>query len=250
MGMLGSGFNEMATTIQTQEVGAEHLYAELEARDAVRRQLLGRLTTAHEEERRYLARELHDELGQSLTALKIDLAWIHERMGSDPEAELKVASMQGLLDSTVAAARRISSDLRPLMLDDLGLVAACDWLVQSFRGRTGKPCIFEMRGDLDLADPHATAVFRVLQESLTNVARHAEASRVEVTLERARGKVTLLVKDDGRGLTGDSSEKSSSYGIVGMRERAYVLGGTATIESVPGGGTAVRLELPEPGTAK
>ena len=202
--------------------------------------------TVREQEKSRIARELHDELGQTLTALKIDLAWIRERVKSDSEATVKLASMQGLLDLTVASTRRISSDLRPLMLDDLGLVAACEWLVQSFRTRTGKACDLEIRGDLDLADPHASAIFRVLQESLTNVTKHSEATRVEVALERAGGKVTLAVEDNGRGLPDDFARKPNAYGLVGVRERAYVLGGVASIEGTPGGGTLIRLELPEP----
>ena len=203
-----------------------------------------------EQEKSRIARELHDELGQSLTALKIDLAWLRERLKADREASVKIASMQGLLDSTVASTRRISSDLRPLMLDDLGLVAACDWLVQSFRTRSGVACSFEMRGDLELADPHATAVFRVLQESLTNIARYAQASQVEITLRRAGGRITLAVKDNGAGFDPGEPGKPNSYGLVGMRERAYLLGGSAGVESAPGKGTTVRLELPEPGAAR
>ncbi|MFZ3322494.1 MAG: PAS domain-containing sensor histidine kinase [Usitatibacter sp.] len=206
--------------------------------------------TVREQEKTRIARELHDELGQTLTALKIDLGWIRERVKSDGEAVVKLASMQGLLDSTVASTRRISSDLRPLMLDDLGLVAACEWLVHSFRARTGKACSFEMTGDLELADPYATAIFRVLQESLTNVTKHAEATQVAVSLGRSDGKVALSVKDNGRGFSESDARKPNSYGLIGMRERAYVLGGIATIESTPRGGTLVRLEFSEAGTSK
>jgi len=205
--------------------------------------------TVREQEKSRIARELHDELGQSLTALKIDLAWIRERMKGDREASVKLASMQGLLDSTVAATRRISSDLRPLMLDDLGLVAACDWLVQSFRSRTGIECVLELRGDLDLADPHATAIFRVLQESLTNVTRHAKATRVEASLSRANGRISLVVKDNGAGFESTAPGPPNSYGLVGMRERAYLLGGSASVQGVPGAGTTVRLEIPAPEAA-
>jgi PAS domain S-box-containing protein len=203
-----------------------------------------------EQEKSRIARELHDELGQSLTALKIDLAWIRERLKADGGAAVKLASMQGMLDSTVAAIRRISSDLRPLMLDDLGLVAACEWLVQSFRNRAGIACSFELRGDPDLADPHATAIFRVLQESLTNITRHARASRVDVALERANGRVTLTVKDDGVGFDSGQRRGPNSYGLFGIRERAYLLGGSATVESAPGLGTTVRLEFREPEAAR
>src|SRR5512142_1249212 len=138
-------------------------------------------SNVREQEKSRIARELHDELGQALTALKIDVGWLREHLGGAPQSVLsKLGAMQVLLDGTVAAARRISADLRPLMLDDLGLVAACEWLAHSFQQRTGTPCEFVLgTGDLDLPDPYATAVFRVMQESLTNIAKHAEASQVE-----------------------------------------------------------------------
>src|SRR6185312_341813 len=138
-------------------------------------------SSVREQEKSRFARELHDELGQALTALKIDVGWLRANLGHAPEAVLaKLGAMQVLLDGTVAAARRISSDLRPLMLDDLGLLAACEWLAHNFQQRTGVPCELVVgSGELDLPDPYATAVFRVLQESLTNIAKHAEATQVE-----------------------------------------------------------------------
>jgi two-component system sensor histidine kinase UhpB len=153
--------------------------------------------------------------------------------------------MQVLLDGTVAAARRISSDLRPLMLDDLGLVAACEWLAHNFQQRTGVPCELVLgAGELDLPDPYATAVFRVLQESLTNIAKHAGASQVEATLERGEGTVILTVRDNGRGFQPADPRKEGSYGLVGLRERAFLLGGDIRIESEPGRGTYVEMRMP------
>jgi signal transduction histidine kinase len=205
-------------------------------------------STAREQEKSRIARELHDELGQALTALKIDVAWLRENGGKPSEERLvKLASMQRLLDSTVAAARRISSDLRPLMLDDLGLVAASEWLVQNFTQRTGIPCELVMgEGDLDLADPQATTIFRTLQETLTNAAKHAQASQVEATLERIQGQVVLTVADNGVGFE-PGSQKPGSFGHLGLRERAYHLGGQLTIDSAPGKGTRVELRIPAPG---
>ena len=202
--------------------------------------------SVREQEKSRIARELHDELGQALTALKIDVGWLKERLAaSGGEVALKLSNMQVLLDGTVAAARRISADLRPLMLDDLGLVAACDWLVNNFTQRTGIACELAMSGDeLDLPDPYATALFRVLQESLTNVARHAEASLVEVTLERDDTHVMLTVRDNGKGFATGDPRKPNSFGLLGLRERAYLLGGQARISSQPGKGTTVELQLP------
>jgi hypothetical protein len=227
----------------TERVKAEH--ALRESRDELR-ELALTASTVREQEKSRIARELHDELGQALTALKIDVGWLREHLASSPDAVMsKLGSMQVLLDGTVASARRISADLRPLMLDDLGLVAACEWLAHNFQQRTGTPCELVLgAGDMDLHDPYATAVFRVLQESLTNIAKHADASQVEVTLERGGDTVTLTVRDNGRGFTPGGPRKQGSYGLVGLRERAYLLGGDIRIESAPGQGTFIEMRLP------
>lgn len=202
-------------------------------------------STLREQEKSRVARELHDELGQSLTALKIDVGFLKERLAAQGgEVVSKLASMQVMLDGTVAAARRIAADLRPLMLDDLGLVAACDWLASNFKQRTGIHCELTMGGgDLDLPDPYATAVFRVMQESLTNIAKHAEATQVEATLQREGRNITLTVRDNGTGFDLADPRKPNSYGLLGVRERAYLLGGWANIHSAPGKGTTVELQL-------
>ena len=198
-----------------------------------------------EQEKSRVARELHDELGQALTALKIDVAWLCEVLAGAPdEVKRKLALMQVLLDGTVAATRRISADLRPLILDDLGLEAAADWLVQNFTSRTGVACELAVVRKLDLADPHATTVFRALQESLTNIAKHAAASRVEVTLERDADSVVLTVRDNGRGFASGAPRKPESFGLLGLRERVSLLGGEVSVESAPGRGTSIEVRLP------
>jgi len=216
-----------------------------ESREEIRSLALA-ASTVREQEKSRIARELHDELGQALTALKIDVGWLRERLGDSPAPVLaKLAAMQVLLDGTVAAARRISADLRPLMLDDLGLAAACEWLAHDFQQRTGIACELVLgAGELDLPDPYATAVFRVLQESLTNVAKHAQATQVEATLERAGDAVTLMVRDNGRGFVPSAPRKHGSYGLLGLRERAYLLGGEIRLESAPGQGTSVEMRIP------
>jgi len=226
----------------TQRVRSE---AELQASREELKQFAIASNSVREQEKRRIARELHDELGQTLTALKIDLGWLRERLGDEPEVGLKLASMQGLLDATVASARRIAADLRPLMLDDLGLAAACEWLVQNFRSRTGIECELDMQGDLDLADPHATAIFRALQESLTNVAKHAKARRVQAMLKRADGTISLVVRDNGTGFATTDPRRPDALGLMGLKERAYLLGGTFSLESAPGEGTRVELNIPE-----
>jgi PAS domain S-box-containing protein len=197
-----------------------------------------------EQEKSRIARELHDELGQALTALKIDVVWMKQNL-SAPTSELagKLTEMQLLVDGTVAATRRIAADLRPLVLDDLGLGAAAEWLVQSFTARTGCACELAVPGDFELREPYATTVFRVLQESLTNIARHASATRVEVTLGRDGDDVSLDVRDNGRGFVAGGPRKAGSFGLLGVRERAALLGGQVKIESTPGKGTHVELHL-------
>ena len=210
------------------------------------RELALTASTAREQEKSRIARELHDELGQALTALKIDLGWLRERLSDrDGEVHNKLMSMQVLLDGTVASTRRISADLRPLVLDDLGLVAGADWLAKNFTHRTGVPCELVIgQGNLDLQDPHATTIFRVLQESLTNIAKHSQATQVEVILEREGTEVVLTVHDNGRGFSTQDPARPGSFGLVGLRERAALLNGRVAIDSEPGRGARIEMRLP------
>ena len=201
---------------------------------------------AREQEMTRIARELHDELAQSLTALQMDAAWCVERAaGSELAMAGRLARMEALLKQTVAATRRIAADLRPLMLDDLGLVPAVEWLVDGFTQRNGIPCELAVNvGELELPGAHATAVFRIVQESLSNVAKHARASRVQVDIERNGTQVTLSIRDNGAGFSLSDPRKPNSYGLLGLRERASLLGGEASITSAPGEGTWVQIQLP------
>jgi len=205
--------------------------------------------SVREQEKSRIARELHDELAQALTALKMDVAWMDEHLpaATKQQADVgaKLTAMQQLLDHTVAATRRISADLRPLILDDLGLVPAAEWLVQNFTQRSGIPCSLDVTPpDLELEDPQATALFRILQESLTNVSRHANASRVEVHIEGTGENITLSVRDNGRGFMPQEPRKPNSYGLLGLRERVYLLGGEVDIDSMPGKGAEITVHIP------
>ena len=201
---------------------------------------------AREQEKSRVARELHDELGQSLTALQMDVAWFKERIPRGNEAlAAKLDKMQAMLDATVAATRRIAADLRPLMLDDLGLIPAVEWLVEDFSERSGIRCDLAASDDeLELPKAHASAVFRIIQESLTNVTKHARASRVEVAIAQDSGLLTVEVRDNGAGFALDAPRKPDSYGLLGLRERAALLGGEAAIVSAPGKGTQIMIRLP------
>jgi PAS domain S-box-containing protein len=215
------------------------------------RALSARLLSAREEERKSVAREIHDELGQALTGLIIELSWLEDKLAALPDSGRerplieKVASMLRLTDSTVESVRRIASELRPGLLDDFGLVAAIEWHAQEFEQRTGVSC--QVSSELDetvLSPEQATALFRIAQEALTNVARHAAATSVQVRLFREVGQVVLRVEDDGRGIGSENSSPSGSLGVVGMRERAALLGGSVQITGSPGGGTVVEARVP------
>lgn len=220
--------------------------AELRASRDELRELGAAAHMTRELETRRIARELHDELGQSLTMLQMDVAWCraHGAAGA-PSLVAKLDRMAELLKATIASTRRIASDLRPLLLDDLGLVAALEWLAQNFSQRTGIPCALSIdRPRIDMPMARASAVFRIVQESLTNVAKHARATRVEVELVHDAAGLSVRVRDDGIGMAADSAHKTGSFGLLGMRERASSLGGTVSMTGGPGAGTTVELRLP------
>jgi len=215
------------------------------------RELSARVLEAREEEKAHIARELHDELGQLLTALKMDLGWLRERLPADSGLAPRAAEMGALLDRTVTATRRISADLRPLMLDDLGLADAASWLVDDFAKRSGIASRIDVPAELpDVSKAVGTAVYRAIQESLTNIARHAEAKSAWVVLAAEDGALHVEVEDDGRGIAPEDLGKSRSLGLKGMRERIAFLGGTLEIARAPRGGTRLRLRVPLRGLAQ
>lgn len=217
------------------------------------RLLAGHLEQVREEERASLAREIHDELGGILTALKMDISWLRRRSDS-MEANItdKLSSMASLADGAIQSMRRIITDLRPAILDDLGLIAAIEWQLDEFRKRTGLKVEFELSGDPetvvgDFPPAFSVTVFRILQEALTNIMRHAGAGTVTVGAATEGNEFVLTVADDGRGIADDNLLKRGSYGVLGMRERALGLGGSFDIRLRPEGGTllALRLALPQ-----
>jgi PAS domain S-box-containing protein len=218
------------------------------------RRLSAQVLEAREEEKTLIARELHDELGQLLTALKMDLAWLRERLPpGDADAAQRAEQMSRVLDQTVGSTRRISSDLRPLMLDDLGLAEAANWLVGDFASRSGVQCEVRMPGDgllEGLDKPVATAIYRALQESLTNIARHAGARRAWVSVGAENGEIYFEVEDDGRGIEPADLAKGRSLGLKGMRERVHYLGGTIEVARAPRGGTRVSVRVPMQGKSQ
>lgn len=214
------------------------------------RALSAHVESVREEERTGIAREIHDELGQTLTALKMDVAWIGRRVSADAPlareaVSEKLSSMGHMIDDVIERVRRISAELRPGVLDDLGLVAAIEWQAEQFEGRTGTTCTVECDVDDSQFDRElSTALFRVFQEALTNVARHAEAENVDVRLSTRSGVVRLEVNDDGKGITAEEAHAPHALGLLGIRERARRLGGTAHVEGTVGQGTKLVVEVP------
>jgi signal transduction histidine kinase len=199
-----------------------------------------------EDERTGIARELHDELGQLLTAMKMDISWLSGHLGSIKPGQAldKLAGMMSVAEISIAAVQRMSSQLRPGVLDDLGLVAALEWFTRDFQQRSGITCDAVVDETLEIGGHHATVLFRICQESLTNVARHAEATLVNVVLGRRADSVALTISDNGKGITVEEMDNPRSFGVIGMRERARALGGTLNITSAPGKGTLVEAVLP------
>jgi len=210
------------------------------------RALAAHLQSVREEEWTRIAREIHDELGQSLTGLKMDLTWVANRLPGDQRvlAE-KTKSMFGLIDDTIQSVRRIASRLRPGVLDNLGLTAAIGWQAGDFRKRTGIRCIVSAPPDaLVLDQERSTAAFRIFQELLTNVARHANATRIDVAIQVESGALVLTVEDNGIGIAESAIYDPKSLGLLGMRERVLPFGGAIEIAGAQDKGTKVRVSIP------
>ena len=209
-----------------------------------------RLELAREEERARVARELHDELGQVLTSLKLEFMWlVDELRRTEPKPGIqlvnKLQSLIGLIEVSIQSVRRISTDLRPAVLDHLGLKEAIQWEATKFQARTGIRCRLEWEGADEAIDrTRQLALFRILQEALTNVVRHAHAGAVRVIVRQRGGTMTLSIRDNGRGITQPEISSAESIGLLGMSERARLLGGELSIAGVPGRGTTIRVDVP------
>ena len=244
IGQLSSAFNAMTAELARSR-------AELERKEEIRTRLLEQVITAQEDERKRIARELHDETSQALTSLMVGLRVLEQRPDLAGTREA-LADLRALTSKTLDAVHDLALQLRPSVLDDLGLVPATDRLVAEFQRSHGIEVAFEtnLRTGPRLPAPLETALYRIAQEALTNVVRHARAQSVSVLLEARRGFVTLIVEDDGRGFDVASRLAEAGddrcLGVFGMRERATLLGGTLTIESTAGRGTTVFVEMPFP----
>jgi PAS domain S-box-containing protein len=227
-----------------------------EAEDALKkshlelRRLSGHLEAAREQERMSIAREVHDDLGQAMTAIKFDLAWLKRKMREEESAEFreKIDASIGRVNGAIQAIKQIASHLRPEILNDLGLAAAMEWYLEDFRRRTGIDYEARIDGSAldepDLGDKRSISIFRILQEALANVARHAAATEVFVSLHTAKDEVEFLVNDNGKGIDPKQINTNVSFGLIGIRERANSMGGEMTIFGRYGEGTTLRVRLP------
>ena len=228
----------------TERVRAEQ--AQQRSREELR-ELSANLQKIREDEKTRIARELHDDLGQQLTALKMDISSVEETLGASASTLVReqLQGMRRLIDVTVASVRRIAADLRPVMLDDLGLIPAVEWLANDFTNRYG----IEVERDIETGDARfsptdATALFRIVQGALTNVARHADATLVTLSLRVANEGFVLRIADNGLGSAHGGEPAGKSFGLLGIRERAHMLGGAVAIQTAQGKGFALRVTIP------
>jgi len=235
-------FFHMVTDITERKEAEEQLRASREQL----RSLSAYLDSVREEERRSMAREIHDELGQILTALKIDLSWLTKRFNKEQELMLeKTKSMYELVDTAIQTVKRISAELRPGILDDLGLAAALEWQAGEFERLTEIKCEFSSNPkDIVLEQDRSTAIFRIFQETLTNVVRHANATKVKASLKEEASKIVLRIRDNGKGIEKKQISDPKAFGLIGMRERARFWGGEVKISGTPGKGTTVVVSIP------
>lgn len=234
-------------TAFVRDVSAEkQVHDALAASEERLRALAARLQVAIEEERTRIAREVHDELGQLLAALGHDIGWlVGQQTGAAPLVTERLAAMAASVNALVDITRRIAAGLRPGILDDVGIGAALEWHAREFERRSGIALEMSLPDEeLELMRDHATALFRIFQELLTNVSRHAQASQVRVELDRRGDEIALQVADDGRGIRRDEGAGSGALGLVGIRERAHLLGGRVDIDAPDSGGTVVTVRLP------
>jgi len=208
------------------------------------RNLYINLHSAREEERANITREVHDELGQIMTAIKMDIAWLKEKYSDHKDIFEMSLSTLALLDATIKSVHRICTELRPDILDHLGLGAAIEWQAEEFQKKTGIQCEVAVQEDLEVDGERSTTLFRIFQEALTNVLHHANATKVTASLKGENGKAILEISDNGKGITAKEISKPDSFGLLGMRERVYPWRGKVTIKSNPNQGTIIGVVLP------
>jgi signal transduction histidine kinase len=246
LGQLAKTFDEMAIALEQRQAERERAEMELKRSQELFRNLSAHLQLVREEERTRIARKIHDDLGQALTALKIDLSWLDKKLANKQDLiGEKLQSMVTLINETVETVHNVSADLRPGILDDFGLPAALEWQAEEFQKRTGMECRTSVpASEFDLNKEKSTNLYRIVQESLTNVIRHANATKVEINLHEEDGKLVLEVVDNGKGITQAAISDSKSFGLIGIKERVHSLGGKVYIAGAPNEGTRLMVRIP------
>ncbi len=241
-------YNDKPTILSIARDITERKQAEEKLRRTSRllRELATHLQSVREEERTMIAQEIHDELGQVLTALKIQVSLLANKLNNDQEPlKQKINSLTDMIDSSVESVQKISAKLRPGILDELGLIAAIEWQTEEFQKMTNINCSLVLpKEELILEKNKSTAIFRIFQEALTNIARHSHASKAKISLLNYQANIFLEIQDNGKGITQDQIKDFKSLGIHGMKERAMVFGGQVYYEGIAGKGTIVKVEIP------
>ena len=246
LGQLAKNFDEMAIALEQRQAERELAEMELKRSQELFRNLSTHLQVVREEERTRIARKIHDDMGQALTALKIDLTWLNKKLtDAQPLIREKLQSMVTLINETIETVHNLSEDLRPGILDDFGLSAAIEWQAEEFQKRTGIECRINLASDeSNLSKEKSTNLFRIVQESLTNVIRHANATKVEINLSEKDGRLLLEVADNGKGITKAAVTNPKSFGLIGIKERVHSLGGEVDISGTPNAGTRLKVKMP------
>lgn len=239
-GVQGGGFQGIIRDITQYKLYFEEI---LKSRQDLRN-LTSHIESLREKERTNIAREIHDVLGQSLTALKLDLSWMRKKINpEDRELLDKAAVMDGLINDVIVTVRRLSASLRPGILDDLGLAAAIEWQSEEFRKRTGIMCSLNCDDIPGLSEEKAVALFRIFQESLTNIIKHSNAEKVDISLGKSADNVEMVITDNGRGFSSENLVNKGSYGIIGMKERVKSFNGSLNISGAENG-VSVHVVIP------
>ncbi len=246
LGQLAKNFDEMATALEQRQAERRQAEMELKRSQELFRNLSAHLQVVREEERTRIARQIHDDLGQAMTALKIDLSWLNKRLANDQDRiREKLQSMVTLINETIETVHNVSEDLRPGILDDFGLAAAIEWQAEEFQKRTGVACTTSLAPDeFELSKETATNLFRIVQESLTNIIRHANATEVAIKLSEKKAILVLEIQDNGQGISDAAITDPRSFGLIGIRERVHLLGGEVDISGSQDAGTRVIVKLP------
>ena len=246
LGQLAKSFDEMATALEQRQAERRQAEMELKRSQELFRNLSAHLQVVREEERTRIARRIHDDMGQALTALKIDLSWLSKRLADDGDSiREKLQSMVVLINETIETVHNVSEDLRPGLLDVFGLSAAIEWQAEEFQKRTGMACRTNLPpNEFDISKEKSTNLFRIVQESLTNVIRHANAANVEINLTSKEGRLLLEVVDNGKGITAEAITNPKSFGLIGIKERVHSLGGEVDIIGTPDEGTRISVKMP------